>query len=84
MSRRQSIIEDSLSTEQIDAAGFVIAGYDPMNMFRFEDYIYCSHFVFLKRDEEMKMIHQPVVLVMKENSPNELSSYNIGEKRRNV
>ena len=48
-----------------------------MNMFRLGDYIYCSYFIFLNKEDDNKFIQQKVLLTMKKDSSNELVSYKI-------
>ena len=52
-----------------------ICGYDPMNMFRAGNRIYCSHFVFLKCGGKMEMISRTVVLILKDGSDREITGY---------
>lgn len=52
-----------------------ICGYDPMNMFRVENRIYCSHFVFLMRGGAPEMIQRPVVLELKDGSDRLMKGY---------
>lgn len=39
-----------------------ICGYDPMNMFRVGERIYCSHFAHLQQGDTTRPINEPVVL----------------------
>jgi hypothetical protein len=49
--------------------GYRICGYDPMNMFRLEDWILCERFVELHAaDGTATVFHEPVLLEMKEGS----------------
>ncbi len=52
-----------------------ICGYDPMNMFRVGNRIYCSHFVSLKCNGTMEMISRAIVLVLKDGSDREITGY---------
>lgn len=54
-----------------------ICGYDPMNMLRSGDLIYCSHFVFLKCGDEIKRILFPVVLKVAPGSDRDVIGYYI-------
>ncbi len=62
------------AAEYVDGNG-IICGYDPMNMFRLKDMIYCSHFVMLYIDGEMKTINSAVVLRLKEGSNRNITGY---------
>lgn len=63
-------------SEYVECSGF-ICGYDPMNMFRLGDMIYCSHFVFLHIDGEMRTINSAVVLKLAEGSNRDVIGYYI-------
>lgn len=52
-----------------------ICGYDPMNMFRAGNRIYCSHFVFLKTGGAPELIRRAVVLELKEGSDQVVEGY---------
>ncbi|AZP03959.1 hypothetical protein [Jeotgalibaca ciconiae] len=57
--------------------GAVISGYDPMNMFRKDDLLYCSHFVYLKNKEtsEKLFLAGPILLKMVPGSLDQVESY---------
>ncbi|VEU80031.1 hypothetical protein [Haploplasma axanthum] len=47
---------------------YQIKGYDPMNMFMYNEYIFCSHFILIGNEKENIYINQPVMLeIEKEN-----------------
>lgn len=52
-----------------------ICGYDPMNMFRIDDMIYCSHFIFLDKDGKDIRINSPVVLRLEKGSNVDVVGY---------
>jgi len=52
-----------------------ICGYDPMNMFRLEDMIYCSHIVFLNIGGEIKTINSAVALQLVPGSVRDVLGY---------
>ncbi len=54
-----------------------ICGYDPMNMFRVRDMVYCSHFVCLDENGRTKAINNAVLLVLAEGSEQEVCGYYI-------
>ncbi len=62
--------------EYVECNGF-ICGYDPMNMFRLGDMIYCSHFVLLHIDGEMRTINSEVVIKLAESSNRDVIGYYI-------
>lgn len=64
------------TSEYVECSGF-ICGYDPMNMFRLGDMIYCSHFVLLHIDGEMRTINSTVVLKLVEGSNRDVIGYYI-------
>ena len=53
----------------------VICGYDPMNMFRIDDIIYCGHFIFLDKDGEDICINSQVALQMEKDSNVDVLGY---------
>ena len=54
-----------------------ICGYDPMNMFRVEDLIYCKHFVCLNENGEVKTFTSAIVLKLQEGSNQSVTGYYI-------
>ncbi|MDO4317992.1 MAG: hypothetical protein Q4C48_07240 [Lachnospiraceae bacterium] len=52
-----------------------ICGYDPMNMFRVEDRLYCSHFVCLNENGSGKAYQTPILLELKHGSDREIRGY---------
>lgn len=59
------------------AGPFRIVGYDPMNMVRVEDTIYCSNFICLqeKANEVVRVIQGKVILEMEKGTSREVSRY---------
>lgn len=51
-----------------------------MNMFRIDDIVYCSHFVFLKADDNLKMINEAVALKLKEGADQTIVGYYLAEQ----
>ena len=62
------------ATEYVECKG-IICGYDPMNMFRLKDLIYCSHFIMLHIDGEMRTINSEVTLRLEEGSNRNIIGY---------
>ena len=54
-----------------------ICGYDPMDMFRVRNLIYCSHFVCLNEDGRTKSINDAVLLVLSGDSERDICGYYI-------
>lgn len=54
-----------------------ICGYDPMNMFRVGNLIYCSHFVCLDEEGVINSINSAVVLKLADGSDQEVVGYYI-------
>lgn len=81
MQKRQSELRAKIENAEKDAqistlnAETIICGYDPMNMHRLGDKIYCSHFVFLKSGDDFLKLDGETVLNMVPGSPNQVLSY---------
>jgi hypothetical protein len=71
--RKSNTINDFISTHKDEEMfdGY-LCGYDPMNMIRLSDKLYCSHFIVVKNDslKEPRFIKGPILLYLKENSNN--------------
>lgn len=52
-----------------------ICGYDPMNMFRLGDRIWCGHFVCLLVQGETRLYHGPLVLELQEGTDGTVKGY---------
>lgn len=68
LAEKKAKIEAHIKRSQYVESDAVICGYDPMNMLRVEDTIFCSHFVFLNENGGMKAIHSAVALQLAEGS----------------
>lgn len=71
-------IEQFLQEKRINKNGdFCISGYDPMNMFRVDDYIFCRTFIRLtdQSDNEPIMFIGKTLLKMRSESVNKVCSY---------
>ncbi|MEG2290656.1 MAG: hypothetical protein RR891_08085 [Clostridium sp.] len=69
--RKQMLIDDFYSKNPIVHEGeFTICGYDPMNMFKVDDKIFCSHFIMLKdvKTQETSFIPGPTMLIIEKDS----------------
>ena len=54
---------------------YLICGYDPMNMLRYQDYMLCNHFVVLCQGEEQRMFQGPILLEMVPKTTNLVRAY---------
>lgn len=72
---RNRKIEEHIASERYTECGGEICGYDPMNMFRSGDLIYCSHFIMLRINGEVEMFPRKIVLQLKAGSDNEIKGY---------
>lgn len=69
--RKQKLIYDFKNNNIITYKGeFSIRGYDPMNMFKVRNEIFCSHFITLynMKTKEKIFINGPTIVVFKDNS----------------
>lgn len=71
--RKTNIIDDFICKHKDEEIfdGY-ICGYDPMNMIRLSDKLYCTHFIMVNNDslKEPRFIKGPILLYLKENSNN--------------
>jgi len=75
MLEKEAILQAHMkAAEYIECKG-IICGYDPMNMFRLKDMIYCSHFILLHIDGEMRTINSEVTLRLEEGSNRNVVGY---------
>ena len=72
---KENTIDEHIKRSEFVACNAGICGYDPMNMFRVEDVVFCSHFVFLNQNDEAKIIDSAVVLKMAEGSNDRIVGY---------
>ncbi len=52
-----------------------ICGYDPMNMFRLDQWLYCSHFLFIRQDGAAQQLHGPVLAQLAPGSDHRIIGY---------
>lgn len=57
-----------------------ICGYDPMNMYRWQKFIYCKYFVALNENGNVFPLNEPVLLVLAANSDSEIIGYYVRTK----
>ena len=53
-----------------------ICGYDPMNMWKLGDYLFCSHFILLECDSGTeKFLKGPVALLVSDSCNHQIKGY---------
>lgn len=72
--KEQTIWEHIERADYTECHAF-ICGYDPMNMFRQDDLIFCKHFVCLNENGEVRMIQSAVALKLVEGSNRDVIGY---------
>ncbi len=72
---KQRRIDEHLAAAAYTPCDGMICGYDPMNMFRRGNLIYCSHIVFLKVGDEVQTHQRAIVLELKDGSDREIKGY---------
>lgn len=72
---QQALLDRHISRASYTTCRGRICGYDPMNMFRLGDRIYCSHFVSLQLDGQTQTFTRPIVLVLQEGSVDRVVGY---------
>lgn len=74
--KERKIAAHMARSRYVDCDAF-ICGYDPMNMFRVRNMVYCSYFVALNEDGQTKTIDNAVLLVLAEGSDRQICGYYI-------
>lgn len=77
MEEKEAKVAEHMARARYVSCDAFICGYDPMNMFRIRNMIYCSHFVCLNEDGRTKAINSAVLLVMAGDSEREVCGYYI-------
>ena len=72
---KEAKIEEHISQSKYIVCDASICGYDPMNMFRVRDLIYCKNFVCLNENGKVKVINSSVVLKLADGSNQEVVGY---------
>lgn len=75
MNEKESRVKEHIEHSKYIESHAFICGYDPMNMFRVGDIVYCSHFVCLDENGDIKMIDSAVALKMAEGSNQNVIGY---------
>lgn len=74
--KRKKIADHLSNSKYVEGQAF-ICGYDPMNMFRVDHFIYCKYFVCLNENGRIHNINSAVVLKLADNSNREIVGYYI-------
>ncbi len=75
MRERQAEIREHIQRSKYIECKSFICGYDPMNMFRVGDLVYCRHFVCLNESGEIRTFNSAVVLKLAEGADQEVTGY---------
>lgn len=75
LKEKKSKIEEHIKRSEYIASDAFICGYDPMNMFRVGDMIYCSSFVLLNENGNVKAINSAAALKLKDGSDQSVVGY---------
>lgn len=79
---RERLIAHSIRQWGYTACKAYICGFDPMNMFRVGDFVYCKNFVCLDTGGTVRTMNTSVVLRMNENSDQEIVGYYSAKQHR--
>ncbi len=72
---KEAIVAEHIVRSQYVECDAFICGYDPMNMFRIGNLIYCSHFVFLNENGQINQINGAIALELADNSDYAVKGY---------
>lgn len=72
---KRTMVEEHVKRARYVKSDAFICGYDPMNMFRVDDIVFCRHFVFINENGEVKAIHSAVALQLTEGSGRRIAGY---------
>ena len=75
MGEREKLITECTEKWEYTACKALICGYDPMNMFRLGDFIYCKYFICLDIGGKAHNINSSIVLRLDENSGQNVVGY---------
>ncbi len=74
---KESKIKEHIGHSKYTEYNAFICGYDPMNMFRVGDMVYCRYFVCLNKNGEIKTINSAVALKLAQGSNQAVVGYYI-------
>ena len=72
---RTRTIDEHITASVYTQCEAEICGYDPMNMFRVGNRIYCKYLAFLKTGDEVQSYYRAIVLELKDGSEREITGY---------
>lgn len=72
---KEAIVAEHIARSQYVACDAFICGYDPMNMFRIGNMVYCRYFVCLNENDHINNINGAVVLELSDNSERTVKGY---------
>lgn len=72
---KKAKVEEHIKRSKYIECDAFICGYDPMNMFRIDDVIFCSYFVCLSDNSDEKIINSAVALKLAEGSNRKIVGY---------
>lgn len=72
---KKAKVEDHIKHSKYIESDAFICGYDPMNMFRIDDVVFCSYFVCINENDEVKTINSAVALKLAEGSNQRIVGY---------
>lgn len=72
---KKAKVEDHIKRSKYIESDAFICGYDPMNMFRIDDVVFCSYFVCINENDEVKTINSAVALKLAEGSNQSIVGY---------
>lgn len=75
--RREEELARHMAAAQYVPCSAVITGYDPMNMFRVGDLLFCRHFVRLRENGQDRDIFSPIALRMAVGNERTVAGYYI-------
>ena len=72
---KEAIINEHMEGCTYTECPSFICGYDPMNMFRLGDFVYCKHFVCLNENGMVKTFTSAILLKLEEGSNQMVTGY---------
>ena len=72
---KEAIIKDHVEHAVYTECPSFICGYDPMNMFRLGDFVYCKYFVCLNENGTVKTFTSAILLQLEKGSNQKVTGY---------
>ena len=73
--KQQALIEAHRQAHAFVPCEAAICGYDPMNMVRAGQALYCSHFLFIRQGETTRRLDGPVLAQLAPGSNHHITGY---------